>query len=340
MAVTIQDVAERAGVSKATVSYVLSGSNSAIKITEATRERIHSAVRELNYRPNALARGLSRKRTDTVTLVLQFPSIFCGWSGFTSEMMRGATEATIQLGYDLMLHTKYQPDLNAEVSALTDGRADGALLIRDRDDPLILKLTEFGFPCIQIFGSSSSEAVWYVDCDNVLGGELATNTLIELGHRNLLYLAGTSRSSVVKDRYQGFHNAVYNAVQTKNEPISSQILEVMHPKDNQEQLREILTSENRPTGVFAWSDEVAVHLMAFARQIGLRVPEDLSVIGFDSTELCRHTNPTLTSIRQPIVEMANFAVHLLIRRLQGEVDLEKQHLFPPALEMRNSCRSV
>src|SRR5579872_4719184 len=119
MAATIRDVAQKAGVSKATVSYVLNGRETSIRITEATRNRVHAAARELRYHPNAQARRLAQRRADTVMLVMQFPAIFSGWSGFTNEMMRGASEAAIRLGYDLLLHTKEHPDIDQEVAALT-----------------------------------------------------------------------------------------------------------------------------------------------------------------------------------------------------------------------------
>src|SRR4051812_2134704 len=108
MSTTIKDVARHAGVSTAAVSYVLNGRETAVRIAPDTRDRILAVARELNYHPNALARGLAQKRTDTVALVMQFASIFSGWTGFTSELMRGATESAIQLGFDLMLHTRDQ----------------------------------------------------------------------------------------------------------------------------------------------------------------------------------------------------------------------------------------
>src|SRR5438477_3038394 len=145
---TIHDVAKHAGVSKATVSYVLNGRETSVRITEATRDRVHAAVRELRYHPNALARALNRKRTETIAVVTQYARVFQGWSGFTNEMMRGVSEAAFAAGYDLILHTKEQESLEDEYASLTDGRADGALLLRDVDDPLADRLLADGFPCV------------------------------------------------------------------------------------------------------------------------------------------------------------------------------------------------
>ena len=135
-AVTIKDVAARGGVSKTAVSYVLSGREAGVRISIETRQRVLAAAQDLGYHPNALARGLARHQTDTLALVMQFPSVFSGWSGFTNELMHGATDAATALGFDLMLHTKALDTAVQDAAALTDGRADGALLLRDRDDPL------------------------------------------------------------------------------------------------------------------------------------------------------------------------------------------------------------
>src|ERR1041385_3466152 len=151
MPITMREVARHAGVSKAAVSYVLNGRSDTMRIAEQTRERILAAVRELGYHPNGLARSLARQRTHTVTIVMQYPAVFSGWSGFTNEMMHGVTDAAIEQGVDVMLHTRspegrwaHRADdlVEAEVANLTDGRVDGALLLRDLDDPLAIALRQ------------------------------------------------------------------------------------------------------------------------------------------------------------------------------------------------------
>ncbi len=331
---TIHDVAQRAGVSKATVSYVLNGRETRIKITERTRNRIYDAARELNYHPNALARGLAQARTETVTLVMQYARIFSGWSGFTNQMMRGASEAAFQAGYDLMLHTKEQSCLDQEVAALTDGRADGALLLRDADDPLAERLLERGFPAVLMFTNSDHPDVWQVDCDNVTGGYLATNYLLELGHRRIMHLAGVPRSASARDRKLGYERALRDAGIALR---PDWCVEMPYGGASFDEVACALRQPDRPTALFAWSDDVAVAALTMARSVGLRVPVDLSVIGYDSTELCGYTNPTLTSMRQPIYEMAAKAFGLLVRQIRGEEVSERRIQFTPVLDERASC---
>lgn len=334
MAITISDVARRAGVSKATVSYVLNGRETSIRITEETRKRIHAAARDLNYHPNALARGLNHKRTHTIALVMQYARMFSGWSGFTNEMMRGASEAAFQHGYDLLLHTTDQPSVDQEVAALMDGRADGALLLRDVDDPLAEKLLRRKFPFVLMFSRSENPELWQVDCDNVAGGRIATEHLIGLGHRRILHLRGVERSSASRDRRAGYEQALRAA---GIEPRQEWCVELAFAGASFEAVEDLLRAPDRPTAVFAWSDEVAMRLMTLARGLGLRIPEELSVIGFDSTELCDHTDPPLTSVRQPICEMAAHALSLLIQRIRRAEVEERSKLFEPVLVERGSC---
>lgn len=334
MAATIRDVAQRAGVSKATVSYILNGRESPIRITDETRQRVLQAAQELHYHPNALARGLTQKRTDTITLVMQFPAIFSGWSGFTNEVMRGATETAIRLGYDLMLHTKEQPTIEQEVAALTDGRADGALLLRDMDDPLAERLAQRGFPCV-LFSSCANPDIWFVDCDNIAGGRMATEYLLKLGHHRILHLCGSPHSSAAAERRAGYEQALRDH---QIDPRPDWIVEVTYPGASYAAVEALLRAPDRPTAAFAWSDEVAVRLMTLAREMGLRIPEDLSIIGFDSTDLCNHTTPPLTSVRQPIYDMAAQAVTLLAQRLSGVVPEQRQIRYRPELNLRRSCR--
>ncbi|HZO91269.1 MAG TPA: LacI family DNA-binding transcriptional regulator [Chthonomonadaceae bacterium] len=345
MAATIRDVAKRAGVSKATVSYVLNGRDASMRIPEETKRRILEAVSALGYHPNALARSLAHRRTDTVAVVMQYPSVFSGASGFTNEMMHGITDAAVELGYDVLLHTRrpgtgLQADetdlLAAEVATLTDGRVDGALLLRDVDDPLAARLLQRGFPTVLMFTTSSDPQQWFVDCDNVRGALLAMEHLIALGHRRIVHLAGSSHSGAARDRCLGYRMALERA----GIPLVPEwIVEITYAGADfhtAAQLFDSLSSD-RPTAVFAWSDEVAIKMMRVLKEKGLRVPEDVAVVGFDSTTLCDHTDPPLTSIRQPIYAMAKQALQLLTQRIGGETPEATHVCVAPELVVRRSC---
>jgi len=336
-AITIKDVAARGGVSKTAVSYVLSGREAGVRISAETRQRVLAAAADLGYHPNALARGLARRQTDTFALVMQFPAVFSGWSGFTNELMHGATDAATALGFDLMLHTKALDTAAQDAAALTDGRADGALLLRDRDDPLAACLTERGFPFVQIFSrpAEPSPDAYFVDCDNVAGAFLAVDHLWSLGHRRIGHLSGSPKSVAATDRRQGWRDAMAgHGAPARAEWECS----MTYAGSDFSPFLEIMSRPESPTAIFAWSDEVAIRAIRVLReQLGLRVPEDISVVGFDGTQMCDHTAPRLSSVRQPIYEMAVRGVEILAGLLRHTPVLEAQSIFTPILTVRDSC---
>ena len=345
MSVTMREVAARAGVSKATVSYVLNGREVAMRIPDETRERILSAVRELGYYPNALARSLSNKGTHTIAIVMQYSTLFSGWSGFTNELMHGVTDAAVAEGYNVMLQTRESErhwqggemdPVEAEVSTLTDGRVDGALLLRDVDDPLSAALRLREFPAVLMFTSSCDPDQWYIDCDNLQGGVCATEHLLSLGHRRILHLCGSPHSGPARERARGYRTAMEQAGLSVR---PDWILEAVSPTADLVPAIQLfrLPVGRRPTAIFAWSDDVAIKMMGMLRGEGLRVPQDVAIIGFDSTALCDHTDPPLTSMRQPVYTMAAQALTMLTQRLRGQIPEETQIRVAPSLMVRHSC---
>jgi LacI family transcriptional regulator len=337
MAVTIRDVAAKAGVTKSVVSATLNERHSTIRVAEETRQRVRQAAQELNYRPNALARGLSRKRTDTIGVVPQWEGFLSVWSGFVSEMMQGISAAAIREGYGVLLNFRVEGEPEQESASVMDGRIDGALLWRAASDSLSELLQARGFPAVMMFGTHADPDVWYVDCDNYLGGCLATQYLLRLGHTRIAHLTTHSDERYVHDRRRGYQQALRSA----GLPLRSEwMVDVGWEGSDEgvyEQVRAMLNALERPTAIFAWYDGVAIKMLQKAREWGLRVPEELSIIGFDSTPQCLLTTPPLTSIRQPIPEIADCAATLLIQRIRGEVVEDTRRLFTPTLHERGSC---
>ena len=344
MAVTIKQVAEKAGVSKATVSYVLNGRATQAKIPAETAQRIIAIAREMQYRPNALARGLAGKSTRAIRVVLQYAQWFSVWSGFTSEMMRGLAATAYREDFELVLHTRSsaQGSIENELTHILDGRTEGAVLMRNFNDPLLEVLTERDFPFTLMFSRSEDSRVWTADCDNVRGGRLATDYLLDLGHRRIFHIAGgRADTSPGAERRQGFEEAL---LARKIAPRPEWIIEAWQFSADATLAPIVaalrLPPAERPTAVFAWYDGVALRLMEIARELNLRIPEDLSIIGFDGTEMGERTAPPLTTVRQPIFDIASQAVTSLTQRLRGEVPAERIALFAPELIIRASCASV
>lgn len=330
---TINDVASAAGVGKVTVSYVLNGRAREVGISPKTSERVFAVARQLDYRPNAVARMLARNRSDSIAVVFQQARYFSVTSLFLSEAMRGVCEECIELGLDVMLHTKPTRDPVEEANALSDGRVDGVLMLRDEDDPTLAALADRHFPVVLFFCRSNDPTMPYVDCDNFSGGKIAAQHLLSLGHRSLGMVVGSAKSVDSSDRFQGFRSAVEGAG-LAIPPTNVARIEV--PDASRSELIDMLSRPDRPSALFVWSDDVAFECMCAIREMGLRIPEDVSLVGFDSTAACNRMDPPLTSVRQPIMEMARLAARILKSSLHEEHGPVQQIVFPPHLDIRGS----
>jgi len=328
--VTILDVAKKAQVSKVTVSYVLNGHGQSQRISPVTEERVMAAARELGYRPNAIARMLARRKTDMLAVVFQSGEYFSFWSSFTSEVMKGVCDATVERGYDLMLHTKHVSHGGREADALADGRCDGALILRDHNDDTLQELIRRQLPCVQFFTRSDAANVPFVDSDNYSGGRMATRHLLELGHTNVLMVRGSDQSVSSNDRYNGYRDAMEGA------GLRAHSLILESPTSPLDDFLNLMLAPERPTAIFVWSDDVAIGCISALRSVGLTVPDDVSIVGFDSTEAAKHSNPPLTSVHQPVFEMARQAALMLIDIIEEKPLERTQVLYPLTLHTRAS----
>ena len=330
---TLDDVAKLAGVGKVTVSYVLNGRALQARISPQTSERVLAAARDLDYRPNALARMLLRKRTDTIAVVFQYADYFRSSSSFIAEVMRGVCDGCVEAGVDLMLHTKNASDLLAEADALTDGRVDGALVLRDEHDEMMELLISRKFPVVLFFSRSEDPCVPFVDLDNFMGGKLATRHLLDLGHTRIAMIRGSLGSVSSNDRHSGYRSALEMA---GIEYRSDRVLPGLGG-EHYATFVDLMKGKDRPTAVFSWSDDDAFNCYKLLSEIGLQVPRDVSIVGFDSSISCERITPALTSVSQPIVEMAKRATQLLVEVVSGApASGPQQIVFPPKLDVRGS----
>jgi DNA-binding LacI/PurR family transcriptional regulator len=328
---TIADVAVRAGVSKVTVSYVLNGQGRIARISTATQEKVSRAAADLGYRPSVIARSMATGKSETIGLVFQDPLYFAVPSDFVREVMHGVNLAVVSAGYDLLLHTKPVPNALVECSVLTDGRVDGVLILRNRDDPTLRLLLEHRFPSVLFFSRSSDEHVPFVDADNFGGFVLATEHLLGLGHRRIGVVLGHEGSTSSSERLAGYRHALRQAGIVFEESLT------IRPEFGREleDIRRFLEGQ-KPTAVVCISDLYGIYTLTAADQIGLSVPDDLSVIGFDSLQSCEYSTPPLTSVRQPVLEISRKATEILIALAKGEQVENQKIIFPAQLDLRRS----
>jgi LacI family transcriptional regulator len=329
---TIKDVARIAAVSKVTVSYVLNGKAAELRISEVTADRVRRVAQELGYVPSAIARSMVLKRTDTIALVLQHAHYFAAPSEFTKELIGGASQAAVANGFDLLLHTRINPDPRMEASALSDGKSDGILALRDMNDETLDLILRSGFPCVLLCSRSSRPDCNFVDVDNFGGGQLAAQHFLDLGHQRIGMVCGSGVSTSAVERQEGF----IHGLSDRGHVIEDRYLLRIPIGFALPSIEAYLRSPDRPTAIFTVSDNSAMEVITIAKKLGIRVPEELSVIGFDSLSICDNHEPPVTSVRQPVAEMARAATEMLVKLIKKEASSQKQVIFSTTLDVRGS----
>lgn len=312
MVATIKDVAKRADVSVATVSRLLNGTG---KVREKTAKRVHKAVRDLNFRPNALGRSLSTSQTQSIGVVI--PSMS---NPVFADAVAGINDEVRSRGYTLMFtSTDYdkEDELRA-VSNLLDYQVDGLILtVADPENsPVLDMLDETGSPYVLIYNQPTANQRPTVTIDNIAAGREAANALLHLGHVKTGMVSGLFSAS---DRAIARREGFVQCIKQKNYP-APLILEVDYiDLDVQDVLADIYSDPaTAPTGLFCSNDLLAISVIGALRRLGLKVPQDISVIGFDGITVGTHLNPTLATVVQPSREMGQTATRLLLDRLSGK----------------------
>ena len=310
---TLEDVAARAGVSRATASRVINGSP---RVTDATRDAVERAVKALRYTPNRAARSLAGSSSDTVALVVSEPSSRLFADPFFAGTVRGVAAALAESRYQLvLLSTQGGDDRKRVEHHLLRGTTDGVLLLSTRaDDPLPARLAKEGIPCV-VAGRPADAAVGYVDADNEGGARAAVAHLLARGRRVIATVAGPTGMAVGVDRYEGWRAALVDA---GLEPARSLVARADFTRAGGRSAAEKLLDRTPDLdAVFAASDLMALGVLDTLRAGKRKVPRDVAVVGFDDSELAESADPPLTSVRQPIEQMGRELAARLLAQLDG-----------------------
>jgi DNA-binding LacI/PurR family transcriptional regulator len=325
---TIYDVARLAGVSTASVSRALNGTG---QLSATTRASIEAAVEQLGYRPNTIARSLVTKSTQTIAFLL--PDIT---NPFYAALVSGIQEFALAHDHTMLLCTT-EGDAEREEQYLELLRAkqvDGALV-----DGLVLptsriaRFVEDGFPIVCLDRDIAARSIPLVQVDNRLGGRMATEHLLELGHHRIAHVTGARSLRISEDRLAGFRDA-FAAVGMK--PLELVAEGRFTEEGGYDATKTLLGRGIDFTAVFAANDLSAVGVLNALAEAGLRVPDDVSVVGFDDFRLAAYTTPPLTTIHQPAAEIGARATEMLIDLTQGRRIRKLRHLLPPQLVVRGS----
>lgn len=334
---TISDVARACGVSEATVSYVINGKRS---LKTDTRDKVFRAMREMNYHPSAVARGLSSKRVHTLGILYgALDAIESVTNHYSTGLLQGIMVCAQRQGFNITFITK--PWISAPVSgpALRDGRTDGILAVAPPTNSDITEaLLSLHMPLVAVSGEPCS-ALTNVDVDNHAGLSLAVEHLISLGHQRIAFLMGNENLASYWPRREAFVTAHQKAGLTVAENL------LLPSRFNGslafEQTTHLLQQPQPPTAFCAGNDTIALNIIEAARSLGKRVPEDVSVVGFDDTPAALLVSPNLTTIRQPLRAIGETATQLLIDYMRHPEEFTpREILLAPELIVRDSTAPI
>jgi len=334
----MSDVAARAGVSRTTASFVLNDRD--VAIPTETRQRVLQAARQLGYRPHAAARALATGRTQRIGIVLNEPECFGTENTYFTNVLAGVTAGALRHNYNLLLYSAHYRDWRALHEDILTGAADGTLLIgRHAHDELAHALLNSAFPTVCISFRIDHPHCAYVDCDNENGAYMAIRHLISLGHRQIAFLAPGDGLSWSRERLQGARKALAEAgLSGENLPLFRWTEgDAPSPGWVAAAIDFLKSTRPRPTALFCCNEEHVCRLMEKLPEAGIRVPNDLAVVGFNSTELSLRARPPLTSVWQPLHEIGAAGVDLLVDLLNGRQEAEHSRRFPVRLDVRESC---
>jgi DNA-binding LacI/PurR family transcriptional regulator len=329
---TLEDVAERAGVSRATASRALTGSP---RVTDETRATVAGAADELGYIPNRAARSLASRRTETVALVVSEPSVHLFADPFFAGTIRGIGAGLAESRYQLvLLMSQSDADHERVERHLLRGNADGVLLLSTRtDDPLPARLRAAGIPSVLAGRPADGTDVSYVDADNVGGAEQAVAHLVARGCTTIATIRGPQALAAGADRLTGWRKALLDV---GHRPLRTLAVAGGFTRAGGTTAATALLAR-RPDvdGIFAASDLMAVGVLDALRRAGRRVPDDVAVVGFDDSGLAASADPPLTTVRQPVDDIGWNMADLLLAQLDRDAG-PSSVVLPTELVVRSS----
>ncbi|WP_437433105.1 ribose operon transcriptional repressor RbsR [Yokenella regensburgei] len=328
---TMKDVARVAGVSTSTVSHVI---NNDRFVSDAIREKVESAIKALNYAPSALARSLKINQTRTIGMLITASS-----NPFYSELVRGVERSCFERGYSLVLCNTEGDEqrMNRNLETLMQKRVDGLLLLcTETHQPSQEILKRYpSVPTVMMDWAPFDGDSDLIQDNSLLGGDMATRYLIRKGHRHIACITGPLDKTPARLRLEGYRAAMANAGLTIQD--GDEIIGDFEFGGGLEAMQTLLSRDRRPQAVFIGNDAMAVGAYQALYQAGLRVPEDIAIVGYDDIELARYMTPPLTTIHQPKDELGELAIDVLIHRIADPTQQQQRLQLTPVLIERGSA---
>ncbi len=328
--VTIKDLAQELGLSYATVSRAL---NKHPRISQKTKERVLHAAQDMGYRPNYFAKSLVKRKSNLIGLL-----VYDFRNTFYPELIRIIQDRAEELGYWVIQgSTDDQLDkANSLITSMMNTGVDGIIIASVReDDPTVKNLFEAGFPVVLVNRRIHEDVGDYVVLDNEVGAFLAVKHLLKEGRRRIGMIKGPSFTSTGEERYRGYLKAIQDSGLSFENGL---VEEGFFREDVGHQLaKRLMSTSNPPDAILCGDDEIAMGAMRALDDMGLRVPDDVALIGFDDSRISSHPRIQLTTISQDVKKMGSLATEIVIRRIEGRSSDYERIILKPNLIIRKSC---
>lgn len=332
MAITIKDIAELCQVSKGTVSRVINGEPG---VGEETRKRILKLIKELDYQPNASARGLAVKRSNNIGVIIPHTGNYSMSSAYWPALLTTITEKAAANDYNVLLSTaRSEEDVDSAYRSILRGkRVDGLVIGAEQfGDKQLIELMFKNFPFVMV-GKGQNISHYYVDVDNVGGARKMTEHLIKLGHKNIALLTGPETYPSVRDRVKGFTQAMTEAGLNPE-----RIYYCQYWTEEAAQIcKEIIHNKSGITAVFAAAGDLVGGVLKVVKEEKMRMPDDLALASFDDHPLFELFEPGITAVSQPINLLGEAAVNQLFQLMDGKTPTEQGIIFETEIIVRGSC---
>lgn len=326
--VTLKSVAQRVGLTASTVSAVLNNSSASLSVPEQTKNRILAAARDLNYRPNFFARSLRVKRTYTIGVILEEIG-----DAYGSIVIAGIERYLREQNFFFLTvaHRHDQKLLATYSTMLRERGVEGFITV----DTILTEPPDL--PTVAVAGHRRIKRVTNVVIDHKHAASLALEHLVGLGHENIAFMKGSSLSADAGDRW----NAICEVAGRLGIRIQPELIVQLEGDDPTPNLgypfaKQLLARKRPFTALFAYNDISAIGSISAFQEVGLRVPDDISVVGFDDIQSAAYTNPPLTTVRQPLQKMGQIAARTLLERIEGRMKYVPEIAIEPELVVRRS----
>ena len=333
MPLTLEDIAQMSGVSRSTVSRVINGNPN---VSEQTRKKVLDIIQNIGFQPNLAARGLAVGRTRVIGLVIPTGLTIIFSDPYFPLVIQGVASACNPRGYSVMLwlaEPEYERKTISQV--LYNGLIDGVIVSSMvMDDPLIERLSESQRPFITIGRHPTNDRLNFVDVDNRAGAYQGVMYILHTGRRRVAMITGPRNMIAGLDRYQGYQDAL----RERGLHVQPELVTEGEFSDISGYLAMKRLLPQRPDAVFAASDAMAFAAMRAIQEAGLCIPDDIAVVGFDDIPTAATSQPSLTTVRQPIQRTGSVAAEMLIEKIENPETKPCRIVLPTELVIRDSCR--